>query len=415
MKTYEEMAASVLARRNEYQAARKRHARIVAVSLCLALAVGGTALWLNRSQKSVDTVPGQSGIVMSTNAQGGSVVLPVAESSMRPVTENSANTGGTEEQQSGTYLLEGEENPEVPMTQMITYYETDGTGSYSTPKNGDLGLSIPLKEAMKHYGKTDQVQYRIVIDLFADGQQLDPTGDEAVAEIDRLGELGYRTGLERCYQDGVLTGAVLTLHAFYDEIQSLPLSGEYGYMLFLHDERMSSDLPADAVVVAGDPHAPVPVYSQPARPAGNGTGLTVLPYIVQPSDLPDDLRPVYGGQYLDANRVYVLLLTEDSAEHRTEFCDYLGISQENVVFQQVAYSYEYLTDLQTKISAAMAAGELPSVAVSALDDCGNQIVLQFVTPSEQETDPAELALVRSFDTQGGAIEFQYGGAAATFD
>ena len=425
MKTYEEMAASVFARCAQDREKKKRRNRVVTAALCLTLAAGSAVFWLNQPKdtpvilETIDVVRTQPNEQTANTA----AMRPVAESSERgsgaeefsgAVAESSSiesNTAG----QFGLSWPVGEENPEVPMTTMISYYEisSPAKASYKTPENGSVGYSEPLREAMEHYGNTTEVQYRIVIDLFADGKQLDPNSDEAFAEIDRLGKMGCRTGLERYYQDNVLTGAAMTLHACYDEIKSLPVSDGYGYMLFLHDERFSSDMPADAVVVDGDPHTPAPQYSQPAQPSGQGTGVTVLPYIVHPDDLPDDLRPVYGGQFLDANRTYVLLLTEDTAETRQELCDYLGVSQENVVFHRVAYSYDYLTALQKKISGAMAAGELPSVVSSAIDDSANQIVLQFVTPSEQETDPSELELVRSFDTQGGAIEFRYGGEPVT--
>lgn len=125
---------------------------------------------------------------------------------------------------------------EISLTPMISSYKTDGEACYVAPKNGEVNLSVPLREAMDEYG--DGARYRVVVDLFRDEQPLPAEGFEAHDEIDRLAALGYSSGLESYYDHGVLENAYFTLHATRGQLKSFAASGEYGYMLFLYAERV---------------------------------------------------------------------------------------------------------------------------------------------------------------------------------
>lgn len=109
---------------------------------------------------------------------------------------------------------------------------------------------------------------------------------------------------------------------------------------------------------------------------------------------------VWGGSYLDQDGNMVVLLTQDTPENREAvFQRNPAFLEEQVRFQTADYTLEYLTQVQEDISAAMAAGDLPFVTVSALREAENRI--QVTVTSQAEED---LARVRAFDSQGGAIQ-----------
>lgn len=132
---------------------------------------------------------------------------------------------------------------------MIEYYETGREACYAAPKNGEVGISISLRGAMDEYG--DDARYRVVVDLFRDEERLLSEGFEAHDEIDRLAALGYISGLESYYDQGVLENAYFTLHATYDQLKSFAASDDYGYMLFLYAERVPDYEPAPEAVYSG--------------------------------------------------------------------------------------------------------------------------------------------------------------------
>lgn len=109
---------------------------------------------------------------------------------------------------------------------------------------------------------------------------------------------------------------------------------------------------------------------------------------------------VWGGSYLDQDGNMVVLLTQDTPENREAvFQRNPAFLEDQVRFQTADYTLEYLTQVQEDISAAMVAGELPFVAVSALREAENRV--QVTVTSQEEED---LARVRAFDPQGGAIQ-----------
>lgn len=109
---------------------------------------------------------------------------------------------------------------------------------------------------------------------------------------------------------------------------------------------------------------------------------------------------VWGGSYLDQDGNMVVLLTQDTPENREAvFQRNPAFLEEQVRFQTADYTLEYLTQVQEDISAAMAAGDLPFVTVSVLREAENRI--QVTVTSQEEED---LARVRAFDPQGGAIQ-----------
>lgn len=110
----------------------------------------------------------------------------------------------------------------------------------------------------------------------------------------------------------------------------------------------------------------------------------------------------YSGKYIDNNGNNVVLLIEDNTENRKQICSILGITESKTIFKKAEYTYEYLTDLQNKISKKMQNNELPFVTSSALMEDSNNIK---VTVTSNNIN--DLNKIKELDTIGGAIEIQY--------
>ena len=104
MKTSEEMAASVLDRRNHYQITRKRNFRIAASALCLVLVLGGV-FWLSRTGRSSTRTSGSAdhadGAVMSVSGFTASHTSSVTEVDFRTADETAAGAVETAEPSAG--------------------------------------------------------------------------------------------------------------------------------------------------------------------------------------------------------------------------------------------------------------------------------------------------------------------------
>lgn len=163
---------------------------------------------------------------------------------------------------------------------MIESYKTDADACYAPPKNGEVGLSMPLRGVIAENG--DSARYRVVVDLFRDGQPLDADSGEAAAERERLAELGYTVAYETAYDHGGQVSAYFTLHATRDQLDTLPAGG-YGYMLFLYGERVQDASQGVPEIVFSGAGASV-----------DGAGVAVCP--------PDDSEALTAAEaYADAD------------------------------------------------------------------------------------------------------------------
>ncbi len=113
-------------------------------------------------------------------------------------------------------------------------------------------------------------------------------------------------------------------------------------------------------------------------------------------------KDYYAGKYVDNTGRNVVLLCEDTAENRAEICKELGITESNTIFKQAKYSYEYLTELQEKISKKMQSKELTFITTSSLMEDKNNIKVIVTTKDEKE-----LEKLNELDIKGGAIEIEY--------
>lgn len=145
-----------------------------------------------------------------------------------------------------------EENANDPMftddkeiaskTKMITSYPVDGpdveglSGDYAV-LNGGCFLSPSLKGALAEYGNSEEYRYRVIIELFRDGVQVPNESDEAGAERDRLATEGYVVAYETLSDGNATTHSLFTIHATAKQLKEFATSQQYGYGLWLYDEK----------------------------------------------------------------------------------------------------------------------------------------------------------------------------------
>lgn len=136
------------------------------------------------------------------------------------------------------------------------------------------------------------------------------------------------------------------------------------------------------------------------------SGVNEMPNEIFNSKYPE----CYGGKYIDNNGNNVVLLCEDNEVNRKEICKWLGITENKTIFKEAKYSYNYLEQLQTKISNAMSNKELPFVTSSALRDYTNNIIVTVISNNEKDIEK-----IKKLDTIGGAIEIKFSENNATHE
>ena len=110
----------------------------------------------------------------------------------------------------------------------------------------------------------------------------------------------------------------------------------------------------------------------------------------------------YGGKYVDNNGNNVVWIYNNNEANRREVCKFLGITESKTIFKDAKYSYNYLEDLQSKISQKMSSKEFPFVTTSTIMETTNNIKVT-VTSNEEE----DLKKIRKLDLIGGTIEIDY--------
>lgn len=110
----------------------------------------------------------------------------------------------------------------------------------------------------------------------------------------------------------------------------------------------------------------------------------------------------YAGRYVDNKGNNVVLLCENTKSNQKAICKFLGITENKTTFKTAKYSYQYLTDLQAKISKAMINKELAFVTTSSVMEDTNRIKVTVKSNSE-----SDIKKLKDLDTLGGAIEIVY--------
>ena len=110
----------------------------------------------------------------------------------------------------------------------------------------------------------------------------------------------------------------------------------------------------------------------------------------------------YAGRYIDNNGNNVILLCDDKKENREYICNLLGITESKTTFKTVNNSYNYLIELQNKISQKMQNKEWPFVTSSTLMEVDNKIEVIVISNKKEDIDK-----IKELDTTGDAIEIKY--------
>lgn len=223
MKSCDEMVNSLLERREQYIVRQKRKRTVIvcaAVSMCCVCLVAllGFGVWQNGMFEKTPQVTLDDSII-------------IGEKDYIEPDELNNNTNVDSGNYPNNYSSNGNEKT------MISSFDIGETISacYAAPENGEFSFSIPLREAINEYG--DGVLYRVIIDVFADKEQLSPESSQIQEECERLSNNGYTVACETIF-DGVSYHYYFSLHATYEELISFPANENYGYFMFLYNERV---------------------------------------------------------------------------------------------------------------------------------------------------------------------------------
>ncbi|MBQ3920595.1 MAG: hypothetical protein II689_00020 [Firmicutes bacterium] len=138
------------------------------------------------------------------------------------------------------------EGYETTRSVIIQGYLEDGDTQtdycYAIPKTGQVVISEYLRMAIEKYEKEENTEftYRVVVDFFRGDKQIFPLSADAETEMQRLYDLGYTVAIEEAQKDDMVF-TWFTIHASADQILNFEPDPEYGYMLFLYNERVPGE------------------------------------------------------------------------------------------------------------------------------------------------------------------------------
>ena len=228
MKTYKEISENVLAKRDEYFEKRKARNKIIrrsAVVFSALLLLVGAVFW----QKNFSREIGVANSFASLDSETHNDEIIPENSGQNDETHNDVNIPFSSDNS-------GEEVSKITY-KLVESFEGNADTSYATPKNGEIGFSEPLRQAIEHH-KDEDVLYRIYIDLFKNEEPL--SHEEMRSEMNRLISGGY-TVVEDKYFDGENYHYYFSLHITNEGLENLTVSDEYGMFLFFFDERVTTE------------------------------------------------------------------------------------------------------------------------------------------------------------------------------
>lgn len=243
MKNCDEMINSLLERRERYVIEQKRKRRKITrtvTSMCCACLVVllGYGVWLGGMSDTTPPVTSDDPI----NIGEKDFINPDELSANTDIqtTEKNADLSNDSSAANGDVThFPNNYSPDVNEKTMISSFDVNGTpsASYEAPENSKFYFSIPLRDAMNEYG--DSVMYRVVVDVFHNKEQLLSDSSQVQEERERLSNIGYIVAYETVY-GGESYDHYFTLHATYDELTEFVANENYGYFMFLYDERVES-------------------------------------------------------------------------------------------------------------------------------------------------------------------------------
>jgi len=109
----------------------------------------------------------------------------------------------------------------------------------------------------------------------------------------------------------------------------------------------------------------------------------------------------FGGMYLNDTGYLTVVLTQDTADIRRDVCKDLGVEENRVVFVEGTYTYKYLNSVHEAVTALMMDGKVPFVVTCGVYEMQNCVVVGVT-----DMDDTKLAEIRALDPLGGAIVFE---------
>jgi hypothetical protein len=405
MKDYETMAESVLKRRDDYVVKRRSLVKrsISAVStICIVALVGVGVSRAGVRTNPKEDVAGVEDLSGVENLSG----YAYAKEEMQTNTgaDESSDLNGDSAGSSVAGVADYEGNPAgdsagyYSIPAMITSFGETKMESDISVNNGAVVFSDALMGAMEQYG--GDVKYRVIVELFSDGTQIDCAGKEGKKEMQRFAAEGYTVAFES-YNDGYVDHNYFTLHATAEQLDSssFPASEQYGYCVLLYGERIDDIDQSPEAVSGGADVIQSSSIDAPVQDEAGSTGAL------------NALDAVWGGSYMDENGHWVVWLTENTPENQQEvFAQNPNLSESTTTFKQADYSLAYLTDLMAAISKEMGDGELSFVSTAALMEDKNRVEVTVTTEDEKK-----IAQLMSYDSIGGAIEIRNASVAGTDD
>jgi hypothetical protein len=234
MKDYETMARDVLARRDQYAAAKRRQrTQLTAGASCVCLAaLIGAGVWRAGMIPRVSDSDSGNGQLLDGDPSGYSTQEETAIGGALAMTDSE----------------DGETDPLSDALPMISAFGASKTVEDLSVDNGGVVFSDGLTGALERYGA--DAQYRVIVELFSDGVEIDCAGESGKAEMDRFAAEGYTVAFET-YYDGYVDHNYFTLHATAEQLENFPASERYGYLVTLYSERLGGDAEAETGFALG--------------------------------------------------------------------------------------------------------------------------------------------------------------------
>ena len=243
MKTYEETAASALARIHEHQRKKKRIVAAGGAALAAAAALG---IVLIPRLGSGEHIP-QSSEAAVSESRPQSVTSHVDHGKQEPsaqpaesAAENDLAENSSEVQNNERYdiYISTDRDPsseEREKRTLISSYPVNRAEDWPVPGKGECFLSYGLESAIGDYG--GGYIYQVLVEMW-DGNEPVRSRDAMLAEADRLyREGGITTAVEEItYPDGGKKNQLYLL-AEDQQVLDFPASDKYGYILSLYNDN----------------------------------------------------------------------------------------------------------------------------------------------------------------------------------
>jgi len=223
MKTYKEIAQNVFEKRDEYLKKKQERNRIIkkcAFSISAFVLLIAVVFWQKNFKNEIPVFVSSAVKIDSYNSAIDLISSAVNSAEYNGIYQPLTSENSGDEVSKITYKL-------------VESFEGDIDTSYIAPKNGEIGFSQPLRQAIEAH-KNEDVLYRIYVDLFKNEQQL--THEEMREEMQRLIDNGYVV-VEEKYFDGKDYHYSFSLHITNEKIETLSVNENYGMFLFFYDER----------------------------------------------------------------------------------------------------------------------------------------------------------------------------------